>query len=122
MRKDLASHGDIGTLATSIADLQKQVAALTEQLSRQAASPNPPQPHTPMPPAQPPMPPAHVLEDVFLSALGDQTTTATVNLVNDHWSMTQGLLPLPPGKSPLSPAIILTLLHRVGRKSIAKSK
>lgn len=120
MSKDFTPQqgNDIKALASTINDLQKQVSMLAEQLSRQSAPP--PLPILPpvslaQHPHPPPMPPAHVLEDTFLTGLGEQSTAATLNLVNDHWIMTQGLLPTPPGKSPLSHAIILTLLHRVSQ-------
>lgn len=142
-----------------MAGMQKQIASLTEQVSRQAVAPppQPPAPFTRPPPADvhplmspgqvpPPLPaqqrpvqaaPAHPtpqvqlpsskeLEDAFLTALSQQTTAATVQLVNDFYHMTEYCLPLParpvqqgatmPGAahaSPLSAAVKITLLHRL---------
>lgn len=52
------------------------------------------------------------LEDTFLAALTAQTVPATLQLVDDHLGLTDYCLPVS-GKSPLSQAVLLTLLHRV---------
>lgn len=52
------------------------------------------------------------LEDTFLAALTAQTVPATLQLVDDHLGLTDYCLPVT-GKSPLSQAVLLTLLHRV---------
>ncbi|KIR36671.1 hypothetical protein I352_01630 [Cryptococcus deuterogattii MMRL2647] len=51
------------------------------------------------------------LEDTFLAALTAQTVPATLQLVDDHLGLTDYCLPVS-GKSPLSQAVLLTLLHR----------
>ncbi|ORX39427.1 hypothetical protein BD324DRAFT_619680 [Kockovaella imperatae] len=129
-------------LAASVAELQQQVSALSAQVSRGASQRHgPPEPsnaplgpapiiqyqpqnsyqsHPSAPPlapsAQQPAPqlqqtPAQ-LEDAFLSALGAQNTGSTIQLVNEYWPRTEQILPTPPGKSPLSQAVLLTLFHR----------
>lgn len=67
-----------------------------------------PYPLAPAPPAQP-----KELEDTFLSALSSPSTQSTLNLVNDHYALTDYCLPLHSTKSPLSQAVILTLFHRL---------
>lgn len=52
------------------------------------------------------------LEDTFLAALTAQTVPSTLQLVDDHLGLTDYCLPVS-GKSPLSQAVLLTLLHRV---------
>lgn len=93
-------------------ELQRQVASLSDQLAR-ATSQAPP----PVPMQQPsalPLPTASQLEDIFLTALGMQSTGATLQLVNDHMPLYDYILPPSPNmKSPLSQAVLLTLLHRV---------
>ena len=131
----------IESLSTSIADLQKQVTALSDQVARSSLpSTNlgpapatlpvpmmtgangggggfpPPVPHAQHPPPPPPPPVAH-LEDTFLSAMGAQSTPATLGLINDYWNMTETVLPIPPQRGPLSQAVMLTLLHRVSFSS-----
>ncbi len=118
-------------LAGSISDLQKQVASLSEQLARQSNGNSQAPPIAPaqamaapppVPIAQHPppvgLPPAPVLEDAFLSVLSGQNTGGLLALVNDHWAWTETILPNPPGRSSLSQAVILTLLHRVSRSQI----
>ncbi|WVW86356.1 hypothetical protein I302_108400 [Kwoniella bestiolae CBS 10118] len=140
----LANDHLLKTMSTSISELQKQVATLTEHLKSVSghAGPNgvtsphhpssfapfpsapaaahhqapPPPIHHQQPPPPPPTQPAgpspSQLEDTFLSALGAQTTASTLQLVNDHLSLTDYCLPSQ-GKSPLSQAVLLTLLHRL---------
>lgn len=106
-------------ILSSVADLQRHVAMLSEQL----AQANPPQPAAPreMTQQQPPSPQslprptASQLEDIFLAALGVQSTGATLQLVNDHMPFLNYCLPQTPNASPLSQAVLLTLLHRVSR-------
>ncbi|WWC72202.1 uncharacterized protein I206_106162 [Kwoniella pini CBS 10737] len=142
----LANDQLLKTMSTSIADLQRQITALSEQLKAPAShgpngvvSPNnagfvaPPPPshglpphvpqhpphlssqplsHVPPPAAQPSGPSPSQLEDTFLAALGAQTTASTLQLVADHLALTDYCLPTN-GKSPLSQAVLLTLLHRL---------
>jgi len=113
----------LNSLASSIADMQKQIAALSEQVARGApqssAGPPPPvnmQQHPPpthtAPPGRP-LPTKQQLEDAFLPTLSAQNVGMTLALLTDHWPMTQYILPNPPGKAMVSQAILLTLLHRV---------
>jgi hypothetical protein len=53
-----------------------------------------------------------------MGALTASSTPATLQLVDEHFYMTEDLLPPPPGKSPLSQPLLLTLSHRVGRLSL----
>ncbi|OCF61584.1 hypothetical protein L486_01236 [Kwoniella mangroviensis CBS 10435] len=136
----LANDHLLKTMSTSIAELQKQVAVLTEHLKsgHSGSAPNgiipalqpqppshqsstfapPPAHHQPPPPppaaipAEPSGPSPSQLEDTFLSALGAQTTASTLQLVVDHLALTDYCLPNQ-GKSPLSQAVLLTLLHRL---------
>nr|XP_031861587.1 uncharacterized protein CI109_002817 [Kwoniella shandongensis]KAA5528659.1 hypothetical protein CI109_002817 [Kwoniella shandongensis] len=121
------------TMATSISELQKQLAALSEQFARVSNAPiqaphlnggHPQLPPPPPPVAQPaPPPPAPApapgispaqLEDIFLSALGNQSTQSTLVLVGQQAHLVDLCLPIQPGaKSPLSQAVLLTLLHRL---------
>jgi hypothetical protein len=128
------------TMASAIADMQKQLGDLSTQVTRQAPPiPPPHHPQVPSPgaaiapipipilqsaahPLPPPPPQAPVaplpnvaqLEDIFLSALGASSTSATLELVNGYWAATDYCLPNASGaKSPLSQAVLLTLLHRV---------
>ena len=135
MRKDLAPrdmsfHGSdnlIRSLSASVVELQRQVSALSGQFSRQSNESLPSQTAVPLPVVPPvpsatqvsqhphpaPMPPPHVLEDAFLNVLSAQNTNALVAFVNDHWIWTEGIFPTPPGRTFLSQAVVLTLLHRV---------
>ncbi|WWC91899.1 uncharacterized protein L201_006848 [Kwoniella dendrophila CBS 6074] len=139
----LANDHLIRNMSTSIAELQKQVTSLSEHLksnpppsapngvvsppqapvsSNNSNSVAPPPPHHPLPPVQqqqqqqapphfqPPTP--SQLEDTFLTALGVQTTASTLQLVAEHLFLTEYCLPTQ-GKSPLSQAVLLTLLHRL---------
>ncbi|OXG43137.1 hypothetical protein C359_01528 [Cryptococcus neoformans Bt120] len=68
------------------------------------------------PPPPPPtqntrLPTSAQLEDTFLAALTAQTVPSTLQLVDDHLGLTDYCLPVS-GKSPLSQAVLLTLLHR----------
>ncbi|WOO81004.1 uncharacterized protein LOC62_03G004532 [Vanrija pseudolonga] len=53
------------------------------------------------------------LEDAFLAALHQQTVQSTLKLVAEYASRTEQVLPQPPNRSPLSQAVLLTLLHRL---------
>ena len=55
------------------------------------------------------------LEDAFLAALGRQSRESTTQLVEGFYQYTDEILPQPPGVSPLSQAILLTLFHRVSQ-------
>ncbi|WVR09594.1 hypothetical protein IAU60_006666 [Kwoniella sp. DSM 27419] len=127
-----ASDQLIRGMAASIADLQKQLASVAIQLRSNGSTGGPaPQsvppaqsngvsPVVTAPPTQPTVskrpgpqaPTPSQLEDAFLAALGTQTTAAIVQLVGDHLAVTEYCLPLQ-GKSPLSQAVLLTLLHRL---------
>lgn len=48
-----------------------------------------------------------------MGALTASSTPTTLQLVDEHYYMTEDLLPSPPGKSPLSQPLLLTLSHRV---------
>ncbi|WWC64793.1 uncharacterized protein I303_107405 [Kwoniella dejecticola CBS 10117] len=148
----LANDHLLKSMSTSIADLQKQIATLSEQMKSASIPshgpngmvspsvsgfvpppppshglpphiPQPPPPshlspqpsstsHPPSGPTQPTGPTSSQLEDTFLSALGAQTTSSTLQLVADHLALTDYCLPTN-GKSPLSQAVLLTLLHRL---------
>ena len=82
------------------------------------------QQHAPLPQQRPvayditPPPNALDLEDAFLAALSQQTTSATVKLVRDYYRLISHCLPLPtehaPARaSPLSAAVKIALLHRL---------
>ncbi|OCF43692.1 hypothetical protein I317_02444 [Kwoniella heveanensis CBS 569] len=124
----LANDHLLKNMATSISELQKQLASLSEQI-RSAPAQQTPQPngsappslppanayssHTHAPPPPPPQGPSpSQLEDTFLTALGAQTTASTLQLVGEHIGLTEYCLPTH-GKSPLSQAVLLTLLHRL---------
>ena len=120
MRKDFEAPATtepmLKSLLTSISDLQKQVASLSEQSGR-TDQPHPVPP--PIPIAQHPPPPPHLptpsqLEDIFLAALSMQSTGASLQLVAEHTALFDYILP-PSSivQSPLSQAVLLTLLHRV---------
>ena len=123
MRKDLepptTNQPMFQSMLASVSDLQKQVANLSEQLARSGPPSGPSRsapPPVPMnhPPPKPQLPSASQLEDVFLDALGIQSTGATLQLVNEHMALYDYILPpSPSSKSPLSQAVLLTLLHRV---------
>ncbi|ORY31618.1 hypothetical protein BCR39DRAFT_525930 [Naematelia encephala] len=115
-------------LARSIAELQSQVTMLSAQLARApSAPPAPPQaiPYPPAPPIQqqpPPPPPVQPslpidqhLEDLFTTTLGLQTLGPLVALVNEHWNLTDYILPLGGDRPKVSQAILLTLLHRIAQ-------
>lgn len=75
------------------------------------------------PPPPPPtqntrLPTSAQLEDTFLAALTAQTVPSTLQLVDDHLGLTDYCLPVS-GKSPLSQAVLLTLLHRVSASIIS---
>ncbi|WVF67284.1 hypothetical protein IAT40_002034 [Kwoniella sp. CBS 6097] len=124
----LANDHLLKNMATSISELQKQLSSLSEQIRTapppQASQPNGSAPppslpsanaygshaHAPPPPPQGPSP--SQLEDTFLTALGAQTTASTLQLVGEHIGLTEYCLPTQ-GKSPLSQAVLLTLLHRL---------
>ncbi|WVQ94883.1 hypothetical protein IAU59_001968 [Kwoniella sp. CBS 9459] len=123
----LANDHLLKNMATSITELQKQLSSLSEQIrsapAQHVPQPNgsapslPPahayssQPHAP-PPPPPQGPSPSQLEDTFLTALGAQTTASTLQLVGEHIGLTEYCLPTQ-GKSPLSQAVLLTLLHRL---------
>ncbi|WVQ84735.1 hypothetical protein IAT38_006892 [Cryptococcus sp. DSM 104549] len=133
----LSNEHMLKTMAVSIAEMQKQLVSLNEQVAKSAAAaaappahPNgvaqpavppavPAHPNQAPPPQQqqpfyPPPPSPAQLQDTFLAALGVQTVPATLQLVNDHSGMTEYCLPVGQGaKSPLSQAVLLTLLHRL---------
>lgn len=48
-----------------------------------------------------------------MTVLTASSTPATLHLVDEHHYYTEDLLPSPPGKSPLSQPLLLTLSHRV---------
>lgn len=136
-----ATNTMIREMGTVIADLQKQVASLMTQVRSQAPAPMAAVPSAPSsiksPPSDPlgpthlshshshshghmaPAPAPHTaqqvqqLEDAFLNALHQQTVPATINLVRERAPQTEQLFPVPPAKSPLSQAVLLTLCHRL---------
>lgn len=69
-------------------------------------------------PAHPQLPTAAQLEDVFLPALGAQSTDAVIRLVLNHWTLSEYLFPQQ-GAGPLSQAVLITLLHRVSSTSLS---
>ncbi|WRT70042.1 uncharacterized protein IL334_007036 [Kwoniella shivajii] len=133
----LANDQLLKSMAASIAELQKQVLTLSEHIKSAPTAPTPsahapgpngalspsvpavfpttssaPPPLPPQPPVGLSVPSASHLEDTFLSALGAQNTSSTLRLVADHLAITEYCLPNQ-GKSPLSQAVLLTLLHRL---------
>ena len=125
------SDETIRSLASSITDLQRQMAILSDHILRAPPMANsippvppmavapPPVPQHPPPPVQAvpqPLTPrdASQLEDIFLAALGSGSTAATMQLLNDYWPRTEVMLPNPPGRTVFSQAVLLTLFHRVG--------
>ncbi|KAK8853387.1 hypothetical protein IAR55_004091 [Kwoniella newhampshirensis] len=123
------------SMTTSISELQKQIASLSEQFAKFSAAPItaphlngiisqsvPPPPLAPPAVAQvpsgiPTAPPGisiPQLEDIFLTALGNQSTASTLQLVGEQSHLADFCLPIQPGlRSPLSQAVLLTLLHRL---------
>ena len=122
MRKDFevppSTDDMLSTMLASITALEKQVANLSEQL-KQHTLPHPPPPplisNQQQPPQRISFPDPSEIENNFLSALAKQSTSATVRLIDDHMALFDLCLPpMPDGRSPLSQAVLLTLLHRVG--------
>ena len=162
----------IKTLTGSVAELQRQVSFLTEQVTRQQSVPPPnaalprsgpsgpthpgsfgtPHGSVPPPGAPPSHTPAHAqpsasagpgpapsaghisapppvqrgvppnIEDIFLSALSNQTTASTLSVLQEYSPLIEDILPLSPSGGPmLSQAVLLTLLHRVCSSSILVS-
>lgn len=137
IRKDLvteqgealgATNTMLHTMAGNIESLQRQMTAmqarsppqtrigpLPTQVRSQMFSPPQAQQQAPVPqqPYVHPLPPPQQLEDRFLAALSQQSTIATIELVENHTQYTNQLFPPAPARSPLSPAVLLTLLHRL---------
>lgn len=120
----VSTNAMLRSMAANIEALQRQVSAL--QASKAAAPQALRSPIGPKPSQisrGPSVPPAmdanwgHAtpenLEETFLTALGKHTVAATNELVQSYWHMTPQLFPFPPARSPLSPAVLLTLLHRL---------
>lgn len=127
------------TMANSLAALSSQVQSLSEQLAHARSSSQPqsiPQtPHytVPVPPTNfhaapsiaPPVQPfvqeppklrAEEVEEIFLAALSSpEQPRSIMELIRGQWSATDLLLPRGGAKSPLSQAVLLSLLHRVSR-------
>lgn len=141
IRKDVISEqGDaltatndmIHNLSSMVESLQRQVTALSARSpAAPAAAPlaaahlaprsvimSPPSASqstlaAPAPAAPAPSQDTKQLEDAFLSALSTQTAPSTLKLVSDFAPRTDQILPARPGHSPLSQAVLLTLVHRV---------
>lgn len=95
------------SLVETVASLQKKV----EQLS---STPAPAPVAAPIAPVMAGPPVGLDVEEAFTQALAIQGPAAIFQLVNDFWGIGEYILPSSlDRKSPLSQAIILTLLHRV---------
>lgn len=125
-----ATNDMIHTLSGMVESLQRQVAALSvrspapgpvgsQTVRSSIMSPPAPVKASPLAPPVPLAPVQHehtsikALEDAFLSALSAQTPASTLKLVSDFTARTDSILPARPGRSPLSQAVLLTLVHRV---------
>ncbi|KAL7424418.1 hypothetical protein Q5752_000101 [Cryptotrichosporon argae] len=135
------TNGLIRGLAEQVEALRKQVAALEARPDRAAAANVPASVPTQLPAVHPPAPVHHApaplavvsppapvpvrtgvavavptanYDDVFIRALSVNSVQATNQLVREYWAKTDEVLPSGPGaKSPLSAAVLLTLLHRL---------
>jgi replicative DNA helicase len=133
IRKDVvAEQGDalagtndmIHSLSTMVESLQRQVAALQARspppgpvpssLSRSVSVISPPiSQATPIVQQHMPYGDNKQIEDAFLSALSAHSAPATLKLVSEYASRLDYVLPQRPGRSPLSQAVLLTLIHRL---------